>query len=291
MSAAGHPPNLRAALWMLGAVVTLSTMAIAGRELAGRINTFQILFFRSLVGLAVVSAVLHRAGWHQAKTTVFGTHVVRNLAHFIGQFGWFFALGVIPLSEVFAIEFTTPIWTGLLAGVLLGERMTRLRALAVALGFAGVLVIVRPGFTVISIGVLAALGAAFAYAIAHMMTKKISRTDTPLTILFYMTALQIPLGLAASLYDWRWPGADAWPWIAVVAFTALVAHYCMAQALRLADATVVVTMDFLRLPLIALLGWLLYAEAVNGWVLLGAALVFVGIWLNLKSAAPARQGS
>ena len=291
MSAGGRSPTLRAALWMLGAVVTLSTMAIAGRELAGRINTFQILFFRSLVGLCVVSAILHRAGWHQAKTTVFGTHAVRNVAHFLGQFGWFFALGVIPLSEVFAIEFTTPIWTGLLAGVLLGERMTRLRALAVALGFAGVLVIVRPGFTVISIGVLAALGAAFAYAIAHMMTKKISRTDTPLTILFYMTALQLPLGLAASIPAWRWPSAEAWPWIAVVAFTALVAHYCMAQAFRLADATVVVTMDFLRLPLIALLGWLLYAESVNGWVLLGAALVFVGIWLNLKSAAPTRQRS
>jgi drug/metabolite transporter (DMT)-like permease len=289
MSEQRHAPAVRAALWMMGAVVTLSTMAIAGRELAGQLNTFQILFFRSLVGLVVVSVVLHRSGWHQAKTTVFGTHVIRNVSHYAGQFGWFFALGLIPLSEVFAIEFTTPIWTALFAGVLLGEQMNRMRMVAVAIGFIGVLVIIRPGFTIISVGVLAALGASFTYAIAHMMTKKLSRTDTPLTILFYMTAIQLPLGFFAALFDWRWPPASAWPWVAVVAITALVAHYCMAKAFRLADATVVVPLDFVRLPLIALLGWLLYAESVNVWVLLGAALVFLGIWLNLKSAAPARR--
>lgn len=279
-----HTPALRAALWMLGAVVTLSTMAVAGRELAGKLNTFQILFFRSLVGVMVVAVLLHRTGWLQLRSKALGVHAVRNASHFAGQACWFFALGVIPLSEVFAIEFTTPIWTALLAGVVLGERMNRMRMAAVALGFAGVLVILRPGIAVVSVGAVAALGAAFAYAIAHMMTKKLSGSDSPLSILFYMTAMQLPLGLAASLPDWRWPTSAQWPWLAVVAITALVAHYCMAKAFRLADATVVVPLDFLRLPLIALAGWLLYGEVVNAWVLLGAGLVFVGIWLNLESA-------
>jgi drug/metabolite transporter (DMT)-like permease len=285
---AQRPPALRAALWMLGAVVTLSTMAIGGRELARELNTFQILFFRSLVGLAVISALIHRSGWHQVKTRVFGTHLVRNVSHYGGQFGWFFALGVIPLSEVFAIEFTTPIWTALLAGAVLGERMNRLRVAAIALGFIGVLVIIRPGLSVVSLGALAALGAALAYAVSYIMTKKLSGTDTPLAILFYMTAIQLPLGLAAALFDWRWPSAGAWPWVAAVAITALLAHYCIARAFRLTDASVVVALDFLRLPLIAVLGWLLYREPVSAWVLGGGALVFLAIWLNLKSAAPAR---
>jgi drug/metabolite transporter (DMT)-like permease len=289
MTHARLAPAMRAALWMLGAVVSLSTMAISGRELSAELNTFQILFFRSVVGLAVISALLQRAGWHQVRTRVFGVHVWRNVSHYAGQFGWFFALGVIPLAEVFAIEFTTPIWTAMLASFLLGERVNRLRAVAMATGFVGVLVILRPGLAVVSIGALAVLGAAVAYAVAYVMTKKLSATESPLSILFYMTAIQLPLGLAAALFDWRWPSAWAWPWVAVVAVTALLAHYCITRAFRLADATVVVPLDFLRLPLIAVLGWLLYAEPVNGWVLLGALIVFAGVWLNVKSAQPARR--
>jgi drug/metabolite transporter (DMT)-like permease len=281
-------PAVRAALWMLGAVVALSTMAVSGRELSAELNTFQILFFRSVVGLAVISALLQRAGWSQIRTKVFGTHVWRNVSHYAGQFGWFYALGVIPLAEVFAIEFTTPIWTAMLASIVLRERMNRLRLAAVAIGFAGVLVILRPGLSVVSVGALAVLGAAVAYAVSYVMTKKLSATESPLAILFYMTAIQLPLGLAAALFAWRWPSAWAWPWVAVVAVTALLAHYCITRAFRLADATVVVPLDFLRLPLIALIGWLVYAEPVNAWVLLGAAIVFVGVWLNVKSAQPAR---
>jgi drug/metabolite transporter (DMT)-like permease len=284
-----HSPAVRAALWMLGAVVSLSTMAISGRELSAELNTFQILFFRSLVGLAVISTLLQRAGWHQVKTRIFGVHVLRNVSHYAGQFGWFFALGVIPLSEVFAIEFTTPIWTAILATLLLGERMSRMRVAAVAAGFLGILVILRPGLAVVSIGALAVLGAAIAYAFSYVMTKKLSGTETPLSILFYMTAIQLPLGLAAASFDWVWPSSWAWPWLAVVAVTALSAHYCIARAFRLADATVVVPLDFVRLPLIAVLGWLLYAEPINAWVFTGAALVFAGVWLNVRSAQAARK--
>jgi drug/metabolite transporter (DMT)-like permease len=273
---------------MLGAVASLSTMAIGGRELSAELNTFQILFFRSLVGLAVIAALLQRSGWGQVRTRVFGLHMVRNVSHYAGQFGWFFALGMIPLSEVFAIEFTTPIWTALLAALVLGERMNRLRMLAVAVGFAGVLIILRPGISTVSAGALAVLGAAFAYAVSYIMTKKLSGSETPLSILFYMTAIQLPLGLVAALFDWRWPSAWAWPWVGAVAVTALIAHYCLTRAFRLADATVVVPLDFLRLPLIAVLGLLLYGEALDPWVLLGAAVVFLGIWLNLRSARPAR---
>ncbi len=116
-----------------------------------------------------------------------------------------------------------------------------------------------------------------------------SATETPLTILFYMTVIQLPLGLIPSLPNWVWPSAAMWPWVLVVALTALSAHYCLARAFRLADATVVVPMDFLRLPLIALLGLVLYGETLKMWVVLGAAIILVAAWLNLLSARPARS--
>ena len=280
---------MRAAFWMSGALVSFTAMAISGRELAAELTTFQILFFRSLVGLVVVAILLQRSGWTQVETRMFGTHLVRNLAHFGGQYGWFYGLAFIPLTEVFAIEFTVPIWTAILATIFLGERMNRLRALAIALGFVGVLVILRPGVAIVSRGALAVLGGALGYAASHVFTKRLSSAETPLAILFYMTMIQLPLGLVPALPGWVWPSAAAWPWVVVVATTALSAHYCLARAFGLADASVVVPMDFLRLPLIAIVGFVFYDEALQVWVLVGAVIVFAAAWLNLKSARSARE--
>jgi drug/metabolite transporter (DMT)-like permease len=281
-------PVVRAALWMSGALVSFMAMAVSGRELSAELNTFQILFFRSMLGLVVIVALLQRAGWKQAYTRAFRTHLVRNLAHFGGQYGWFYGLALIPLAEVFALEFTTPIWTAILASLLLGERMNGYRGLGIAAGFTGVLLILRPGVAIVSPAALAVLGAALAYAFSHILTKRLSGSDTPLAILFYMTAIQLPLGLVLSLPGWVWPSASAWPWVGVVAITALSAHYCMTRAFRLADATVVIPLDFLRLPFVALIGFAFYGEALSIWVLVGAAIVFAGTWLNLKGAQPPR---
>jgi drug/metabolite transporter (DMT)-like permease len=269
---------------MFGAVLSFMAMAVSGRQLSVEMTTFQILFFRSLVGLLVVATALHRSGWVQAKTRVLGTHLIRNIAHFGGQYGWFYGIALIPLSEVFAIEFTVPIWTAILATIVLGERMNGLRALAVFMGFVGILVILRPGVASVSPGALAVLGGTVGYAVSHVLTKRLSATETPLTILFFMTAIQLPLGLAPALHGWVWPSAVSWPWVGVVAVTSLSAHYCMTRAFQLADATVVVPMDFLRLPLIAIVGFVFYGEALKVWVVLGAAIVFAATWLNLKSA-------
>lgn len=276
---------MRAALWMSGALLSFMAMAIAGRELSSELTTFQILFFRSLVGLVVIAALLQRAGWAQVRTRLFGEHLVRNVTHFGGQYGWFTGLGLIPLTEVFAIEFTVPIWTSILAMLFLGERIESRRLLAVSLGFAGTLVILRPGIALVSPGALAVLAGALGYAVSHTLTKHLSRTETPLAIIFYMTAIQLPLGLVPALARWVWPSLGAWPWVAVVALTALSAHYCLARAFRLADATVVVPMDFLRLPLIAVVGLIFYGEALQVWVLIGTLLVFLGTWLNLTAAS------
>ena len=276
-------PVIRAALWMGGALVSFSAIAIAGRELSAQMTTFQILFFRSLAGLVLLSVLLQRTGWAQVRTRVLRTHLLRNVAHFGGQYAWFYGIGVISLTEVFAIEFTVPIWTAILATVFLGERLSRQRAVAVVLGFAGIVVIPRPGVAPLSLPTLAVLGGALCFAVAYVFMKRLSATETPLAILFYMNVIQLPLGLVPALPHWTWPSAGAWPLVGVVAVTALSAHYCLARAFRLADASVVVPIDFLRLPLIAVFGFVVYGEALSIWVLVGALIVCFATWLNLRS--------
>jgi drug/metabolite transporter (DMT)-like permease len=289
MPAQALPPMLRAALWMSGALLSFTAMALSGRALSVELTTFQILFFRSVVGLAVVVLLIMRAGGAHVRTRARGTHLVRNLAHFGGQYGWFYGLAHIPLAEVFAIEFTMPIWTALLALPMLGERISRGRMVAIALGFVGILIILRPGTGTFSPAALAVLGGAICYAVSHIYTKKLSGTDSPLAILFFMTAIQLPLGLIPALPNWTWPSTGLWPWVALVALGALSAHYCLTRALKLADATAVVTMDFLRLPLIALLGLVLYREALNPAVIAGACVVLAATWINFRSPASATR--
>lgn len=285
----GSSPTTTAALWMLGALSSFMAMAIGGRVLAADLTTFQILFFRSLVGLVVISLILARSGRRLIATRQLGWHLLRNVAHYGGQFGWFYGLGFIPLASVFAIEFTTPIWALFWATLLLGERITRPKVLAIVCGVVGLLIILRPGLQSLEPAALAVLASAVGYALAHTLTKRLGRTDHPLTILWYMTVIQLPFGLVPSLLSWTTPGPALWPWLLVVGVTALTAHYCMARALALADATVVIPMDFLRLPLIAVVGALLYGEPFDPLVLLGAAVMLWGNWLNIRASSSDRR--
>ena len=188
-----------------------------------------------------------------------------------------------------AIEFTTPIWTALLAWLLLGEKLTQPRTIALVFGMAGLLLILRPGMTVIQPAALAVLAGAIGYALSYIQTKSLTRTDSALCILFYMTLIQLPFGMIPSLIDWKTPALSSMPWIVLVGVTAMSAHYCMARAFQLADATVVVPMDFLRLPLIALVGYLFYQEHIDLFVLAGAALMLCGNLVNI--AAERRKGA
>lgn len=278
-------PIFKAALWMVGALVSLVALAVAGRELGAAMGVAQIQFFRSAIGLVVVGLIASRhGGWLAIRPRGFGVHLVRNVAHFAGQLGWFYGLTMIPLSQVFSIEFTAPIWTALFAVAILGEKMTRPRLLAIVLGIGGVLVILRPGLGIVSPAALAVLGGAILFGLSHTLVKRLTRDNTPLCILFYMTALQLPMGFFLALPTWTWPATPtAWLWTLVVGLTALSAHFCIAKAMTHADATVVVPMDFLRLPLVTAVGLLAYGEAVDPWLLAGAGLILVGILQNLQA--------
>ncbi len=274
---------ITATLWMAGTLFSFMAMAIGGRELSGHLSTFQILFFRSLVGLGIISILLLFSGVKQLLTRHFIWHLIRNIAHFGGQFGWFYGIATISLAKVFAIEFTLPIWTAILAAVILKERLTGPRITAVLFGIAGMLVILRPGMGVMNTASLAVLAGAVCYGLSHTLTKKIAAHDTPVAILFYMTLIQLPIGFTLSLHSWVSPGMNLWPWLVLVGITALTGHYCMAKALAIAPATVVVPMDFLRLPLIALVGYLFYNESLDLFVLIGAFIMLFGNLVNIRA--------
>ena len=272
-----------AAIWMSGTLLSFMAMAIGGRELSSRLSTFQILFFRSIVGLLIVGFFLGCNDWRQIFTKNVKVHVLRNISHFGGQFGWFYGIAFIPLAEVFALEFTVPVWTAVLATILLKEKVTRARVAAIVFGVVGVFLILRPGLAVISPAALAVLGGAFCYALSHTLTRKLALVDTPLTILFYMTVIQLPLGFVTSMFNWMTPSLAMLPWIMVVGVAALSGHYCMARALAIADAIVVVPLDFLRLPLIAAVGFLFYNESLDWLVLIGGAVMFSGNLVNIQA--------
>jgi drug/metabolite transporter (DMT)-like permease len=276
------PPVVAAAVWMSGALVSFVAMMLAARELSvAGLSTFEILAFRSAIALAILSPLLALRGRRRFATRRIGLHLIRNTVHFSAQAGWVYGIALLPLSTVTALEFTTPLWVALLAVLFLGERMSRHKAAATLFGFAGVLIILRPGAAVIDWASLVVLASAFLYACSNGMVKPLTRTDGALVIVFYMQIIQLPLGLVPALLAWVTPRLADVPWLAVMGVTALSAHYCVARALARADATIVFPFEFLRLPLVALAAYALYGERVDPWVPVGAAVMFAANYYSV----------
>jgi drug/metabolite transporter (DMT)-like permease len=276
--------NLKAALWMLGAIASFSAMAVAGREVSQWLDTFEIMTYRSLVGIVVLWVILTLTGqWRQVTRRSISTHVVRNAAHFTGQNLWFYAMTSIPLAQVFALEFTSPIWVVLLSPLILGEPLTRVRLMSVLVGFVGILIVARPSPDTISPGLIAAASSAVFFALSAMYTRLLTRTETVLCIMFWLTLMQAAFGIIFSAWDGDMvaPSAQTLPWLVLIGFAGLLAHYCLTSALAIAPATVVVPIDFVRLPTIAIVGMLLYGEALDAWVFVGATVIFAANYANI----------
>jgi drug/metabolite transporter (DMT)-like permease len=273
---------LRGALWMGGAVLSFALMAIAVRELARTLGSFEILFLRSAVSLLIVLAVMAWLGLERPRTRRFGLHVVRNLLHFGGQYAWVYSIAVLPLATVFAIEFTMPVWSAVLAALLMGERLNHGRVVMLALGVAGILIILRPGIEAVPPAALVMLAGSFAYAATMIGTKQLAKTEPAAAVLFYMSLIQLPLAFVPALAEWVTPGPDDLPWIVAVGATGLSAHFCLTRSLRIAEATLVVPIDFLRLPLIAAAGMAFYGEPIELPILAGAAVIFAGTYYSIR---------
>ncbi len=270
---------------MLGAVASFSAMAVAGREIAVELNTFELMMYRSAIGFVVVNILIWRfGGFAQIKTDRLGMHLKRNVFHFTGQNLWFYGIVVIPFSQLVALEFTSPIWVIILAPFFLGEKMTKPRLIAALCGFVGVLIVAQPGVIALGAGHAAGAAAAVFFALNIIYTRQISRFESVLSVLFWMTLMQFSLGLILSLPGGiPVPSIDGMKWVFVVAIAGLTAHYCLTTALSLAPASTVAPMEFIRLPVITLVGMILYDEPFVWAVALGALLILGGNFINIRA--------
>ena len=283
MNERSHRSTFLAAFWMTGWLEAMVMMAVAARETGKLLHVLQIMELRSLLGIVLFLPVIAAAGGLRAmRTGHFGGHLARNTVHYAAQFLWFVAIMMIPIAEVVAIEFTGPVWVALLAVIALGERMTPARIAAVVLGTVGVVIVVRPGLDHVELGQVVALLAAIGFAGSIILVKSLTRTESVVSIIFWMLVIQSAIGAIPAAIVWQAPPMAAWPWLGVIAVCGTYSHFCMAHALRHADATTVVPLDFLRVPLTALAAWLVFDERFDVFTVLGAAVILSGNLLNLR---------
>jgi drug/metabolite transporter (DMT)-like permease len=276
----------RVVLWMVGALLSFCLMAVAIRKLSGPLTVMEILALRAALGLAIIGlvAIFRPAERHSITMRRLPLHILRNSVHFGSQYLWALGLVLLPLATVFALEFTMPAWTILLAPFFLGERMTRSRIGAVILGLMGVLVILQPGVESFKPAALIVLIAALGYGAQNIATKKLTATESTFAIVFWMNVIQLALALVfAGVLFLQKLTPDLVPAIAALGAAGLFAHFCLSNAFRAGDASVVVPLDFLRIPLIAVIGWWLYDEALDVFVFAGAGIIISGILWNLRS--------
>lgn len=285
------PPLVGAVLWFCGTMSGFAGMAVAARGLHTEMSTFEILFFRSLIGVLVVLPFAARKRFADIRTRHFPFHLGRSAVQFGAAFCWIYGIIHLTLSDLTAIEFSIPLFTALLAVIFLGERLWRHKWIATVVGFAGVLLILRPEGSAFNFAGAVMLTGSALYAGSGVLVKFLTRTDSPQAIIFWMNLLQLPMGLAGATlyYHWTMPTLRDVPWILVWGLAGLWAHYTMARALALADITIVFPLDFLRLPLMALIGYLIYAEQISPWTAAGAALIFAANWYSVR--AEARRGN
>jgi drug/metabolite transporter (DMT)-like permease len=268
---------------MTGWLGLMLIMAVAGREATRELNVFQIMEVRTVLGIILLYPLIRLyGGFATLKTSRPLAHLARNLIHYAAQLGWFLSLTLIPLGQVVSIEFTMPIWTAILAASFLGERITIWKTSAIVLGLVGVIIIVRPATGEINPGQLIAFAAAIGFGISVAMMKSLTRTESAVAIVFWMMVIQSAAGLLPSLYVWKWPSLYVWFCVILIAFSGTFSHFCLARAMLYADATIVLPMDFLRVPLTAAAGWLIYSERLDVFTVLGAALILTGNLLNLR---------
>jgi drug/metabolite transporter (DMT)-like permease len=288
---ASHTNLAWLAVWMTGTLLSFTVSAVSVRELASSLNPFEMMSLRSAGGLLILTVLLFvrpslRDGlvWRRMNL-----HAFRSTIHFVSQISWTFAITMLPLATVFALEFTMPVWVAVLAVIFLGERLTTSRVGSIVLCFVGVLVIVRPGLA-FQPGSLVALVAAVAMAITAIFTKKLTATETTFAILFWMNLMQLPMNLAGShpAFILNLHAAMILPIVGIIVGGLLV-HFCLTNAFRCGDASLVIPLDFLRVPFIALIGWWFYGEALDAFVFIGAGFIILGVLWNVQAEARRRQ--
>ena len=280
--------TIKAAYWMVGAMFSFSLMAVSGRELGGYLDTFEIMMYRSLIGIFIVFIfLLYNKSFFEISFKKIKLHFIRNIFHFAGQNLWFFAVIYIPLSQLFAFEFSVPIWVAVLAPIFLKEKLTFVRVFAILVGFVGILIVARPNFSSLDPAIISAALCAIGFAVTSITTKKLTSTESITCILFWLTIMQFIFGFICSGIDGDidFPTGFEFIWIVTIGICGLVAHFCITKALSLAPALVVSPLEFLRLPFISLIGFFIYNESLEFIVFFGSIFILTANIINIRNEA------
>ena len=278
--------TIQAAIWMTGTIVSFSAMAVSGREISFELDTFEIMMYRSIIGLIIVLLLAKLFKTHrEISTQNLSLHFYRNLSHFTGQNLWFYALTLIPFAQLFAFEFSVPLWVMLAAPFLLGERLTNIRIISILVGFIGILIVTRPWLAGFAPGIIPAALCAIGFACSVIFTKQLTQKVSITCILFWLTSMQLLMAVICAGYDGdiSLPSSSNFIWIIIIGIGGLLAHFCITKALQLAPATVVTPIDFCRLPVIAAIGYVFYNEALDIFIIGGAIIIFIANYINIWS--------
>jgi drug/metabolite transporter (DMT)-like permease len=278
--------TIQAAIWMTGTIVSFSAMAVSGREISFELDTFEIMMYRSIIGLIIVLLLAKLFKTHrEISTQNLSLHFYRNLSHFTGQNLWFYALTLIPFAQLFAFEFSVPLWVMLAAPFLLGERLTNIRIISILVGFIGILIVTRPWLAGLAPGIIPAALCAIGFACSVIFTKQLTQKVSITCILFWLTSMQLLMAVICAGYDGdiSLPSSSNFIWIIIIGIGGLLAHFCITKALQLAPATVVTPIDFCRLPVIAAIGYVFYSEALDIFIIGGAIIIFIANYINIWS--------
>ena len=248
-------------------------MSAVIRDLSTELSPFQIAFFRNAIGLVFLFPVMWKLGFKIPRGPVLKSYGVRAAIGICAMWTWYSALSFTPLAEAITLNFTVALWMIPVAILLLGEKIGVRRWGATLVGFGGVLIVMQPGSETVGLGSLLAIFAALLFAVSMALVRILARTERPIAIVFYMNIIMTPLSLGPAIYFWETPNLLQWGWLFFVGLIATVAHFGMARALSLVEASSVVPLDFTRLPFAAAIGYFAFGEVPSVWIWPGAALI------------------
>jgi drug/metabolite transporter (DMT)-like permease len=266
-------------------------MVAAVRYLSPHYSAFEIVFFRSVIGLALQAPWAIGGGWRTVLDARWRLVMVRSLFNFAGSAVWFIALSMMAISDAMALQFTLPLFAVTGAWLFLRERVGARRWIGVAVGFMGAMVIIRPGFAEVPPAAAIALTAAALYAAVHLTTKKLAGALTGNALIFHANIVAIPLSLVLAVPDWVTPAPAHWPALIAVGLFGTVAHVFMERAYRAADASFIAPTDFSKLLFTALYGWVLFGETSDAWTWIGAAIIVAGTTFTTRHEIRAASGA
>ena len=282
---------------MLVATLSFSGMHGTIKHVGGDMHPFEIAFFRNFFGLLALFPFFIRHGLKPLRTNRIGMHFARVMLNIGSMFAFFYAISITPLAEVIALSFAAPIFATVLAVFFFREIIGPARWIAIMVGFAGTVVILRPGYDEISLGSVLTLLAALVWGGAVMIIKSLSRTDSSVTITAYMVLLLTPLSLIPALFVWTSPSMDQLIWLALIGGLGTLGHLAMNQAIKLAPTNVVMPIDFVRLIWVAILGYFIFGELPDIFVWMGGAMIFAsGLWIahaenRIRKNVPNKTGT